>query len=535
MVLILQGAVALVLLIAAANVANLLLTRMSARQKELSVRNALGASRARIARQLILEAMLIALVGGSAGLLLALALIELMPLIGLDTAMAEHAIGLNLEVLMFAIGVSLLTGLLAALVPVLAMFSGNLSEAINEGGRLAGGGRVARASRSTLVVAQVALATGLLVGAGLLLRSFVSLQQASPGFNPQGVMTALVALPDDRYVDSPARVAFFESLLREARTIPGVELAAINSSLPFSGNNSQGSYAIDGLEVADVNASPHGLQRYVDEDFFRTAQIPLLKGRSFTPADSAEAEPVVIIDEVLARKYFKDQEPIGSRINRGGSSPWATVVGVVAAIKHGSLREEVGKETLYWPFRQGTPGQMALLMRGPDVGSTATADALRQALRRIDPEQPLYNLLTLEERIALSLQQQRAPMNLVGGFAAVALLLSAIGIYAVLAFSVSQRTGELGVRMAIGAGKRQILALVLEHGARLTAIGLAIGLLLAMALGQLAKSQLFGVSPFDPLTFLLVPPLLAAIAMVACWLPARRAAGIDPLVALRHS
>lgn len=533
MVIILQAAVALVLLIAAANVANLLLTRLTARQKELSVRSALGASRVRIASQLLCESLLVALAGGAAGVLLALGLIELLPRIGLAAAVSRHPIELNLDVLGFAIGLSLLTGALAALVPMVSLFGTDLSRVINDSGRGGGGGRLAGASRNLLVVVQMAMATALLVGAGLLLRSFVSLQQQSPGFDGSDVLTALVDLPATRYPGQAERAAFYASVLREARAIPGVRHASLNSSLPFSNRNSQGSYYVDGMEVPDGTPSPHGMQRYIDEDFFHSLRIPLLKGRGFSAADHAEAEPVVIIDELLAKKYFPGADPIGQRLGRGRSGPWATVVGVVPAIKHGALSEVAGKETLYWPYRQVAPSSAALLIAGPAAGQAETAAALRQAVLRVDPEQAVHDLLLLEERIALSLDGQRAPMNLVGGFAAVALLLSAIGIYAVLAFSVSQRTGELGVRMAIGAGRRQILALVMRHGVRLVAVGMLAGLGLALLLGRLAQAQLFGVTPWDPVTFALVPPLLAAIALFACWLPARRAAGVDPMNALR--
>jgi len=535
MVMILQGAVALVLLIAAANVANLLLTRLIARQKELSVRNALGASRGRIAFQLLLESLLLALAGGGVGVLLAFALIELLPQIGIGSAVNLNAIQLDWSVLGFALAVSLASGVLAALVPVLALFSGNLAQTINDAGRLSGGGRMAAASRNLLVVAQMALATALLVGAGLLLRSFVSLQQQSPGFEARGLLTAMVALPPGRYADLPARAGFIDALLREVRAIPGVERASWIDSLPFSGNNSQGSYNIDGRVVDDGVASPHGNQRAIDDDYFATMGIPLLQGRVFGPGDHAEAEPVVIIDQLLAEKYFKDRSPLGQRINRGDAQAWATVVGVVPTIRHGNLRDIPGKETLYWPSRQTGGSFGALILRGPNVGAAETAAAMRAALARVDPEQPLFNLMLMEDRIAQSLNHQRAPMHLIGGFAGVALLLSVIGIYAVLAFGVSQRTGELGVRMAIGAGRREILGLVLNHGARLIAIGLGIGLLLALVLGQLAKTQLFGVLPWDPLTFLSVPPLLALFALLACWLPARRASAVDPMTALRHS
>jgi predicted permease len=535
MVNILQAAVALVLLIAVANVANLLLTGLNARQKELAVRSALGASRLRIARQLLLEAQVIALAGCAVGLLLGRALIELMPAIGIDGGGGRYAIQIDAGILGFAVAISLVAGALSALVPLAALMSQPISQAIGDSGRLAGGGRRAGASRGALVVAQMAMATVLLVGAGLLLRSFIGLQQTSPGFDSRGVQTALLALPMQRYPDAASRAAFHEALLREVRAIPGIERAAITSNLPFGSNNSQATYFIDGREVPSGSAAPHGMQRYVDEDYFATLRIPLLKGRGFTPADSAAAEPVVIIDEFLANRYFRDVDPIGQRIGFGGASPWATVIGVVGTVKHASLHEAVEKETLYWPFRQQMSTSAALLVRGPALGAEGVGEALRSALRRVDPEQPLYSLLGLDERIALSLDQQRAPMHLVSGFAALALLLAAIGIYSVLAFSVGQRAGELGVRMAVGAGARQIQSLVLGQGARLAAVGLGAGLVLALLLGRFAEAQLIGVSARDPLTFLLVPLALAAIALLACWLPARRAARLDPMLALRKS
>jgi predicted permease len=312
--------------------------------------------------------------------------------------------------------------------------------------------------------------------------------------------------------------------------------------LPFSGNNSQGSYSIDGLAAGEGKAAPHGLQRYVDEQYFSAMSIPLMQGRAFSAADRDGTTPVVVIDKLLADRYFKGEDPVGKRISRGvvdgdgvsdGTTQWATVVGVVDTIKHSQLREETSKETLYWPLRQSPQRSGAFVLRA-DVAAEALIKPMRDTILSVDPEQPLFSIQTLDERIAISLNQQRAPMLLLGAFAGVALLLSALGIYGVLAYTVGQRTSELGVRMAIGAGRSHILGLVLRHGAILTVTGLILGLIGAFASGQAMRSQLFGVSSSDPAIFVLVTLFLAAIAMLSCYLPARRATRVDPLSALRY-
>jgi predicted permease len=541
MLIVLQAAVGMVLLIACANVANLLLTRVVARQKELSVRNALGATRWRIARQLLVDALLLSLVGGALGLLLAYALIDLMPLVGIQESSSDYDVRIDGTVLGFASGAALLAGLLAALLPIYSLLRLNINDVIKEGGRLGGGGRRAAASRNVLVIAQIALATTLLIGAGLLLKSFKQLQDQSPGFDSRGVLTAMVALPDSKYPDAAAQTRFFEETLTRLRALPGVESAGFVQSLPFSGNNSSGSYSIDGYTASDGQSSPHAFQRYVDEQYFDAMSIRLLQGRKFSAADGAGAPLVVIIDKVLADKYFPGQDPIGKRITRGDGDgdgdgapvPWATVVGVMAPIKHTELSEEVSKETLYWPLRQA-PQPMGALVLKTSIAPESLSRQMRETILAVDPEQPLFALQTLDERIAISLNQQRAPMLLLGAFATVALLLSALGIYGVLAYSVGQRTSELGVRMAIGAGRNDILGLILRHGAVLTLVGLGIGLVGAFAGGQAMRSQLFGVSGADPAIFLIVTVFLAAIAMLSCYLPARRATRVDPLSALRY-
>lgn len=539
MLLVLQAAVGMVLLIACANVANLMLTRVVARQKELSVRNALGATRWRIARQLLVDALLLAVVGGGLGLLLAWVLVDLMPLVGVQAQSSDYDFRIDANVLLFAVGIAIAAGVLAAVLPMYSLLRMNINDVIKEGGRLGSGGRRAAASRNVLVVAQIALATTLLIGAGLLLKSFKQLQEQSPGFRSEGVLTAMIALPPAKYPDGASQTRFFEETLARLRALPGVTAAGFTQSLPFSGNNSQGSYSIDGYQAGEGQATPHGFQRYVDEQYFEAMSIQRLQGRAFTPADAADAPPVVIIDRLMAEKYFKGQDPIGKRLARGGVGAdgdglnWATVVGVVDTVKHSELREETSKETLYWPMRQ-TPQALGSFVIKSAVAPASLIKPVRDTVLAVDSEQPLYGIQTLDERIATSLNQQRAPMLLLGAFAGVALALSAIGIYGVLAYSVGQRTSELGVRMAIGAGRSHILGLILRHGAVLTIVGLVLGLGGAFAGGQAMRSQLFGVSGSDPAIFALVTVFLAAIAMLSCYLPARRATRVDPLAALRH-
>lgn len=547
MLIVLQAAVAMVLLIACANVANLMLTRVVARQKELSVRNALGATRWRIARQLLVDALLLSVTGGALGLLLAWLLVDLMPSVGIQAQSSDYDFRIDGTVLLFALGAALLAGVLAAVLPMYSLLRMNINDVIKEGGRLGAGGRRAAASRNLLVVAQIALATTLLIGAGLLLKSFKQLQEQSPGFESAGVLTAFVSLPDAKYPDAAAQTRFFDETLTRLRALPGVTAAGFVQSLPFSGNNSSGSYNVEGVGGADGQPTPHGFQRYVDEEYFDAMSIKLVQGRGFTPADAEGAPPVVIIDTLLAEKYFKGRSAIGQRLTRGNIDgdgdgdgvsdgapvPWATVIGVTAPVKHSQLSEEVSKETLYWPIRQAPQAIGALVVKAA-VPTSTLVKPMRDAVLAIDAEQPLFGVQTLDERIAVSLNQQRAPMLLLAAFAGVALLLSAIGIYGVLAYAVGQRTSELGVRMAIGAGRGHILGLILRHGAMLTAVGLVVGLAGAFAGGQAMRSQLFGVSGSDPVIFVLVSVFLAAIAMLSCYLPARRATRVDPLSALRY-
>jgi predicted permease len=537
----LQAVVGFVLLIACANVANLMLTRVSSRQKELSVRSALGASRRRIIRQLLIESVLLALVGAVAGIAIAFVCLQLLDALNITQSPLRSEIGIDGPVLAFTLGVSVFTGLVFGLFPAFAQSGDKTYEGLKEGGRGNTGGRAARMTRSTLVVVQIALCVTLLVGAGLLVKSFNRLQNESPGFSRDGLLTVRMDLPESRYRDDATIARFYERALTEIRAIPGVTQAGYISNLPFGQSTWQSSYSIEGREQSPEESSPHGFARVADETFFKALDIPLLAGRYFTESDTADSQRVIIIDELLAKKYFKDVNPIGRRIRSSGpeeENPWWTIVGVVGTVKHGNLASDMTKEAYYFPYRQfyytrfGQRGGFFTIKSDLPTGSLV--EPVRAAVLRVDPEQPLYDIKTLDDRIALSLQGRRAPMLLLVLFAGVALLLSAVGIYGVLAYAVEQRTGELGVRMAIGAQRGDVVRMVLGQGGRIAAIGIGAGLVGALALGGFLSTQLFGVSRFDPLTFALVVIVLAAVAFFACWLPARRASRVSPIVALRH-
>lgn len=536
----LQAVVAFVLLIACANVANLMLTRVSARQKELSVRSALGASRGRIMRQLLIESMLLALAGAVTGVLVAYVGLQLLDALNLTQSPLRSAIGIDPQVLLFTLVLATLTGLVFGLVPALMQSDGRSFETLKEGGRGNTGGRAARVTRGALVVAQIAMCVTLLIGAGLLIQSFDRLQNEDPGFQRDGLVTVRLDLPDSKYTDDAGIARFYERTLEELRAIPGVTDAGYVSNLPFGQSTWQSSYVVEGQDENAGEARPHGFVRVADESFFRAMEIPLLAGRYFTVADSAQAERVVIVDELLANKYFPDGA-VGRRLRSSGpedGNPWWTIVGVVGTVKHGSLAAEMTKEAYYFPYQQfpytrfDNRGGFFTVKTALSTGGLI--EPIRQAVLRVDPEQPIYDIRTLDERIALSLQGRRAPMLLLMLFAGVALLLFAVGIYGVLAYSVAQRTGELGVRMAIGAQRGDVVRMVLGQGGRIAGFGLGLGLLGALALGGVLSNQLFGISRFDPLTFAAVIVVLGVVALLACWLPARRAARVSPTQALRY-
>ncbi len=533
MLLLLQSIVLAVLLIACANVANLQLARIAARRKELSVRAALGAGRRRLAMLVVTESLLLSALGAVAGLGLAWGGLELVRWLGLDQANRGFEFALDARVLGFTALAALIAALVSALLPVWLLLRENLAQAIQEGGRIGSGGKAAQGFRSALVVMQVAVSVALLVGAGLLTKSFYALQAEGAGIESGGVLTARVNLPTTRYGDDAAEAAFFERALTELNALPGVSNVGYTSVLPFTGNNDQGSFVIDGYTAPDDVAAPHSQQRSIDERYFDTLGVPVIMGRNF---NARETDRVVIIDENLANRYWPDGNALGQRLSRTqdaeGNPIWFTVVGVVPAVKHGSLAETPTKETTYWHHQQRPMGSGVFTLK-TTLPPESLAPVVTSAILSIDPELPVYDITTMDRRLLESLGPQRTSMVLTLVFAGVAFVLAVIGIYGVLTWAVTQRVGEIGVRMALGARAKDIVHMVVRQGSRLTLIGLAVGVAGAVALGRTMSSQIHHVSALDPAVFAVVLGGLTLAAVVASWLPARRASRIDPMTALR--
>jgi predicted permease len=532
MLLVLQASVLAVLLIACANVANLQLARITDRRKELTVRAVLGASQRRLAGLVLAESALLALAGAGAGLALAHGGLELVRLLGLERADLGFEFALDVTVVMATLAAALLAALVSGLVPVVALVRGRLAESINEAGRLGSGGRTAHAWRNALVVVQIALCVALLVGAGLLTRSFYQLQSQGPGFDPESVLTANLVLPQGRYPDSAAQGRFVERTLEALATLPGVSEVGYTTTLPFGPGNSSASFLIDGHTPPSETASPHAQIRNVAPGFFQALQIPIIQGRNFA---DRETDRVAIIDANLAQRYWPDGGAIGQRLrlSRGPEDQWYTIVGIVPAIKHQSLADAATKDTIYWHYLQMSAESGTLTLRTAIPPERLTR-LLGETIATLDPDLPLFDVMPMTARIADSLGPQRTPMVLTVVFAAVAFTLAIVGVYGVLTWAVTQRFGELGVRMALGARGSDIMRLVVRQGGRLTLIGLGIGSLVAVALGRTMASQIQHVIGLDPAVFAVVIIGLATAAMLATWLPARRAGSIDPMAALRE-
>jgi putative ABC transport system permease protein len=536
--LVLFGAVAFVLLIACANVSSLLLARAAARQREMAVRTAIGASRWRVARQLLMESLLLSLIGGGLGVTLAVwgtnALLAASPKNLLDLT----SVSLDLPVLAFAVASTLLAGLLFGFLPSYISAHSRITETLKAGGRGLSSANRRAFARNTFVVAQLALALVLLTGSGLLIRSFVRLIAVDPGFDTTHLLTFKVSLPRSKYGTDPSCLAFFQQLLARIRAIPGVRSATTESFPPLTGLGaatavhvlSQPPLALSSLPVANVQV--------VGPDYFSTMNIPLRAGRLFNARELTEERHVTIINQSFADKYLHGENPLGQKaaiymksLSETEIQP-SEIIGVVGDVHQIGL-DTVPEPSVYWPHPELVMSGMTVLVRTVN-DPLALASTAHSEMQKLDPELPMAAVATMDQLLADSLSRSRFTMLLLGIFAAAALLLAAVGIYGLIAYSVTQRTHELGIRIALGAQRRDVLRLVLAQGTRLTLLGLALGLLAAVALSRLLATLLFGVTATDPLTFAGVAALLAFIALAACFIPARRATRLDPLVALRY-
>lgn len=526
--------VGFVLLIACANVANLLLARAAARQKEIAVRTALGARRWRIIRQLLTESVLLSVVGGAFGLLIGYWGVKALVALNEDRIPRAHEISLDWKVLLFTFGVSIVTGVLFGIVPAIQTTKADLHETLKEGGRSAAA-TTKQWIRSSLVVVEIALALAVLVGAGLLVKSFLHVQQINPGFNPEGMLTMHLSLPMTKYSEAPQRDNFYKQVINDVRALPGVQSVGAVSVLPLSGQGSSGSFRIEGRDVPPGQSSPHGARWAATPDYFKTMGIPLIRGRYFEERDTAEALPVTIIDQALAQKYWPNEDPLGKRIVFEGTRDnplWREIVGIVGHVKHTDLEGE-SRAQYYVPHQQRPQPNMALVIRTPN-DPNALAGSVRGVIKSADSDLPVFRVRTMDQFVADSMTQRKFALLLICVFACLALLLSAIGLYGVMAYSVTQRTHELGLRMALGAQASDVLKLVVKQGMLLAVVGLAIGVVGAIFLSRLMKTMLFNVSATDPLVFVGIALILATVALLACFVPARRATKVDPMVALRY-
>ncbi len=532
LLLILLGAVALVLLIACANLATMLLARATAREREMAIRVAVGASRGRLLRQSLTESIVLAVLGGAAGVLLAIWGVDLVKSIGAQTIPRLSEVSVDTTVLLVTLAVAVGTGLLFGLVPGLASGKPDLTESLKEGGRGSTSGRRHNRLRNALVIAEVALALVLLTGAGLLLKSFVRLQNVPPGFNPKNVLTAEISLPALRYPNKESQINFFNELERRVANLPGVSHAGLTVILPMSGINSDSSFDIEGRPSDDAHPGPDEEWRIVSPDYFRTLEILLLQGRFFTNADKLEAPPVVIINQALATRYWPNEIPLGKRLQlpTADGPAWATIVGIVGDLRHRGLDQPL-KPEFYVPFAQQPYSALILAVRSTQDPTSLTT-AIRTSVQAVDPTLPVAHVRTLEQVIADSIAPRRLSVVLLAVFAGIALVLASVGIYGVMSFLVVQRTHEIGVRMALGAQRSDVLRLVIAHAGTLVAAGTVLGLVVALLSTSVLRSVLYEVSALDLPIFVFVTLILAAVALLASYIPARRATRADPMIAL---
>jgi putative ABC transport system permease protein len=535
----LLGAVSFVLLIACVNVANLLLARSVSRGREVAIRTSMGASRGRIVRQLLTESVLVSVAGGLLGLFLASATLEPLLRIAAGSVPQVFPITLDRSVLVFTLVLSVATGLVFGLVPALRTAKLDLRETLNEGSRGSTAGPGQHRLRAVLVATEIALAMLLLVGAGLLLRSFSRLQDVPPGFQADHLLVADIPLSQNAYAKPEQRFEFFDRLVERSKTLPGVRSAAAASFLPVSGGGSIIHFNIYGR----APKSPHEFiaagYRTVTPRYFETLGVPLLQGRLFTPADTDKSQAVVVINATMARIFFPTENPVGKRMQLGATPekevPWMEVVGVVGDLLQGL---DLGPAAeMYLPYRQADEllpvFQMSVVLRTA-ADPLTQASALRSAVAEIDPNQPLVKVRSMEENMSASVAQPRFRTWLIGIFAALALLLAAVGVYGVMSYTVTQRTSEIGIRVTLGAQSTDVFRSIVGEGARIAMLGVAAGVIAALALTRVLRTFLYGISVFDPATFVAVAVLLTLISVAACYFPARRAMRVDPIVALRY-
>ena len=545
------GAVGFVLLIACANIANLLLARATARKKEMAIRTAVGASRWRLMRQLLTESVLLSLIGGSIGLALARWGVDLILYMSPNAIPRSREIGLDWTVLGFTIGVSVLTGLIFGLLPAIQAGDVDVHETLKESGR---GTSARQWLRSSLVVGEVATTLVLLIAAGLMIRSFYLLQKVNPGFSHEHLTSFSISLPQKKYESQDSRQAFYDRLLENVRSLPGVESVAAASGLPLGNNGWQTSYAIDGQPEPPRDQVPLLEACLVTPDYFKAMNIPLLKGRMFNDQDNrahlagkdlsqlnenqrtSAGLNKIIVDEEFARRHFPNEDPIGKYVRIGGTShqnPKLEIVGVVGRVKMESLNQNSDRVQGYFPFAQIPQGGMTVIMKGASDPNQLIS-SVRGAMKAIDPDQPMYSVRTMDEIRAESVQNERLNLTLLSLFAGIALVLAIVGIYGVMSYSVTQRTHEIGIRMAIGARPRDVFTMILGHGMKLALIGVVIGLIGAFALTRLMASMLFGVEPTDATTYAGIAVLLIGVSLLACYLPGRRATKVEPTISLRY-
>jgi putative ABC transport system permease protein len=540
--LVLLGAVVLVLLISCANVANLLLAHASSRQKEVAIRLAIGAARSRIIRQFLTESVILALAGGTLGILLALFGVKLLAGLGSNIPRAGE-IAVDTRVLGFTIGLSILTGLVFGMAPALQATTPDLTSSLKEGTKGTSGGGARHRLRAALVVLEMALALALLIGAGLLIRSFRNLEGVGPGFDPKGIITFDLQLPNtDKYKAPDQRASFFRQTLARIKAIPGVSAAAATMSVPLTPNGSMLLFYAEGQPHRGPEDYTAATANSISPGYFDTMRIPILEGRDFTDQDKQGSDPVVIISETLARRYFGSLDPtgkdaVGKRMKLGvrpdGRAPWMTIVGVAGDVKQMSLEQREGEAAMYMPDLQRPDNYSAFVIRaGGDLASLS--GGLRDAVQGIDSDQPIANIKTMDQIMIEYNAQRRLTTLMLGIFACLALLLASIGVYGVMAYSVTERTHEFGIRLALGAKRSAVLQMVVLQGMLLAAGGLILGLGASYGLTRLMSSLLFNVSPTDLTIFAIVSAVLAAVGLAACSVPALRATRVDPMVTLRY-